>query len=183
MAQDTDQIRVAPNGNVYVAPVGTAAPVEPATAPSGTWVQLGLTNEDGVVFMDGKSITDIMVWQQFYAARKVVESKEASVAFQLAQWSPDTVKLAFGGGAVTATPGTNARYAPPAPEVIDERALMVDWQDGSIHYRIVIPRGMVTENVETTFKRTDAAWLPITFGVIGEAGVDPWYLLTDDPAF
>jgi hypothetical protein len=42
---------------------------------------------------------------------------------------------------------------------------------------------MITEGVETQLARNSAAELPITFGVLGEAGVAPFILRTNDPAW
>ncbi len=59
----------------------------------------------------------------------------------------------------------------------------IEWQDGTKIYRFVVPRGIVTDAVETNFRRGAAADLPITFGVMSETGAQPFYMLTNDPAF
>ena len=178
-----DQITVGANGRVYVAPVGTAAPASISAAPSATWDELGYINEDGVTFTDSKTIEPINVWQSFYPARRIMTAKDANAAFALMQWNGDTFPLAFGGGAITEDAAGEYRYTPPAPGAIDERAMIVEWEDGDKSYRLVIPRGMVTDDVETQLVRTEVGELPIVFGVNGDEGVDPWYLQTDDPAF
>ena len=184
--QNSNQIRVAPKGDVYVAPTSVTVPTDTASAWTG-WTRLGLVNAEGVTFTETKSMVDIRAWQMAYPARRVPETKEASIAFSLAQWSQDTVQLAFGGGTVTGTgPYT---YAPPAADVVDERALGIEWTDGASIYRIVVPRGIVSDDVETTFSRVDAAYLPIAFSVIGPSPdaeglkVNPWYLVTSDTLF
>jgi hypothetical protein len=181
MAQDTDQIRVGANGHIYVAAVGTAAPTDIATAWASGWYDLGYTDDDGVTLTDGREIEEIPVWQLLYPARRIVTGRNYTAAFNLRQWNKGTVQFAYGGGTVT-TSGGVYKFTPPAPEVIDERALGIEWADGSLTYRIIVPRGMVTEDVETKLVRSAAADLPITFSVLGEAGVDPWHLLTNDPA-
>ena len=184
MAKDTDEIVIGANGTVRVAPVGTSIPTTAGASFAGGWIDLGYTSEDGVTVTDSKDIEDIPVWQLFYPARRIVTSRDFTVAFVLRQWSTETVSLAFGGGDFTWVGAGQYKYEPPSPEMIDERSLAVDWQDGDKNYRLIIPKGMVTENVETNIVRTGAADLPITFGVIGtdDAGA-PWTLLTDDPAF
>lgn len=184
MAKEVDQIVVGANGSVHVAPVGTTQPATEIAAYAAGWVDLGYTNEDGVTPTDTKTIKDIMVWQLFYPARKIVTGRSFDVKFSLSQWSIDTVPLAFGGGEVEEVTTGHFKYTPPSPETIDERALGIDWIDGAKHYRLIIPRGMVSENVDTKLARDDAALLPITFSVIGDdAGGAPWYIFTDDPAF
>jgi hypothetical protein len=184
VAQDTDQIRVAANGHVYVAAVGTAAPTDVATAWASGWYDLGYVDDDGVTLTDGREMEEIPVWQLMYPARRIVTGRNYTAAFNLRQWNGGTVKFAYGGGIVAETsPGSGVyRFDPPAPEVIDERALGIEWADGSLIYRAIMPRGMVTEDVETKLVRSAAADLPISFSVLGEDGVQPWYLLTNDPA-
>jgi hypothetical protein len=182
MGKDVDEIVVGANGTVWTAPVGTAAPADEDAAPAAGWVDLGYVSEDGVTVTDAKTLEVISVWQLFYAARRIVTARELNLSFALRQWSKDTVPFAFGGGEITTPTAGHHKYTPPAPEDLDERALMIDWQDGTKHYRWVVLRGMVTDNVETNLTRTAAADLPITFGMNGSDTGDPWYLLTDDPA-
>lgn len=127
---------------------------------------------------------DIQAWQLFYPARKIVDQRTFKLVFDLLQWSKDTVKLAFGGGAITTTSGAgHFQYAPPDPSTLDTRALAIEWTDGSVHYRLIVPKGLVEDNVQSMLSRNEAAPLPIGFGVVGQAGVSPWYMLTDDPSF
>lgn len=183
MGNDADQITVGGNGRVKVAPVGTAAPASISVAASATWVDLGYLDPDGVTFTDGKTVEPIDVWQSFYPARRIVTEKVANASFNLRQWNADTVPFAFGGGSVTEDAPGEYRYTPPAPGTIDERAMLIEWEDGSKKYRLILPRGMVEEDVETQLTKANAADLPITFGILGTEGVDPWYTQTDDPAF
>ena len=183
MGKDVDEIVVGANGTVWVAPVGTTKPTTPVAAPAVGWVDLGFASEDGVTLTDSKTFETIPVWQLFYPARRIITERDLQIGFVARQWNPDTVALAFGGGEVTEPTSGVFKYEPPAPEFIDERAMMVDWVDGEKHYRLILPRGVATENVETNLVRSAAADLPITFGLLGDDGVAPWYLLTDDPIF
>lgn len=181
MAKDTDEIVVAANGTVWTAPVGTAAPVDEDDAPVG-WTDLGYTSEDGVTFNDSKTLEVIRVWQLFHAARRIVVERDTTVSFVLRQWSKDTVEFGLDATVTTVSAGHH-KAVPPAPETVGEKALMIDWQDGTKKYRLILPRGSSTEAVETNLVRTQAADLPIGFGVLGSDGVDAWTLLTNDPAF
>lgn len=182
MGLDADQIVVGANGDIYVAPVDTAAPATAADSWGAGWKNLGFATDDGVTITDGKNVEDLGVWQSFYPARRIVTAREFRVAFVLRQWEYDTVQFAFGGSIEVVSNG-QFKFVPPDPEDLDERALGVEWRDGSKTYRLIVPRGLVVEDVETQLVRTDAANLPITFGVLGEANTDPWYILTDDTAF
>ena len=185
MPKSTTQITVGANGSIFVAPVGTAAPSDIATAWAGTWVDLGYASPDGVTFTDSRTMERIAVWQLFYPGRFIITERDAMASFVLRQWSKDTVKLAFGGGTITTTAGPPAHYlyTPPSPEVIDERAIGIEWIDGTKIYRLVMPRVMVTDSVETKLARTSAADLPIKVGIMGTDGSSPWTLRTNDPSF
>lgn len=183
MANDADQIVVAANGTVYVAPVGTTAPTAPTGALNAAWKDLGFITEDGATFTDSKTVEDILAWQSFYPVRKIVSAKDASVSFSLRQWNGRTVSLAFGGGNTVDLGGGNFSYVPPAPEVIDERAMLIEWQDGDKNYRLILPKGLVTEAVETNLVRTGSAVLPITFSITPDTGDDPYTFLADDPGW
>lgn len=183
MGNSADEIRVAANGSVYVAEQGTTLPASIAAALDSAFINTGYTNEDGVVFLDGKTVEPINVWQSFYPPRLIVTEKEASATFALMQWDMENIKFAYGGGDVVEDSPGEYTYSPPAPGTIDERSMVIEWVDGAYTYRLIIPNGMVSDNVETNLVKTAASELPITFGVLGEDGVDPWYIQTDDPAF
>lgn len=183
MAQDTAQIRIAPQGDIYVAPVGTTDPADEDDAWPAGWVNLGLTTEEGVSLTDSKTITEIRSWQLFYAARRTVNARDFSIGFGLQQWNKTTLSLAFGGTTTTTPSPGHYKVAPPAPATIDYRKVGVEWQDGSYIYRLLMSKALNTENVQTMLRRSEESVLPITMGLVGVAGTDAWYLLTNDPAF
>lgn len=187
---DVDEVTVGANGKVYIAPVGTAAPGDPIIAPAAAWVDLGYTSEEGVGLNKGREVASIRAWQSFFDIRKIVTGESLRLTWQLQQWNDANVVLAFGGGAVTtvaAAAGPPAliqhyRYEPPLAGDLDERAGMVEWADGDKHYRLIVPRGMVGDAVETNLTKNAESRLPIAFDVLGTDGAVPWYLITDDPA-
>lgn len=180
---NADSIVVAGNGTVRVAPVGSTEPTTATGSPAAAWLDLGYVSEDGVTFTESKEIEDILAWQSFYPVRKIITGKEATLSFVLREWDERSIPLAFGGGTITAA-GAHWRYEPPDPATIDLRAMMVDWVDGIKNYRLIVPRGLVVEAVETNLTRTGAADLPITFAAIpASTSADAYILLTDAIAF
>jgi hypothetical protein len=182
MALDSSQLTVAGNGNVYVAPVGTTAPADVSAAWGAGWIELGYTTEDGVTFTDSKEIASIGAWQSTYPIDRRINTRDNTLSFSLMQWNDDNVKLSFGGGAVTTVSAGLFKYAPPAPEFVDYRAMGVEIRDGSVTTRFIVPKGLVTENVESNMTRSGAAVLPITFSVTSTGSGDPWSFITNDPA-
>jgi hypothetical protein len=183
MGKDVDEIVVGANGSFWIAPVGTAAPATPVAAPGAGWVDLGYTSEDGATVRDSKTLEVVNVWQLFYGARLIVTERDFNVSVALRQWNGDTFKTAMGGGEITEPAAGVFKYVPPDPEDAGEKAAMLDWADGSKHYRLVMPRGYGSESVESNIVRASAADLPYTHTVLGADSVTPWYMLTDDPAF
>lgn len=187
MAVDASEILVGANGSIHVAPTGSTLPSDSTTALDAAFVDLGYVNENGAAITDSKTMQSIMVWQSFYPARRIVTARDFTVTFALSQWNGDTLPLAFGGGSITEPDPTGApgeyKFTPPDPETNDERALVLEWQDGTKNYRLVVPVGQVTDAVNTSLVRTDNAELPITFAVNGSDGSDPYNFYTDDPAF
>jgi hypothetical protein len=181
--KNADEIVVGANGSIHTAPLGSTIPASIGTPLGPEWVELGYASEDGVTWVDGKSLESIRAWQSFYDLRRLVSSKEGSLAFQLMQWNGDTVELAFGGGAVTEPAPGDYRYVPPDPSEIDERMLCVEWVDGEDDFRLTFPKGMVSENVESNIVRTAAALLPITFALLGTEDLDAFILDTNSEAF
>ena len=64
-----------------------------------------------------------------------------------------------------------------------ERTVLVDWIDGSKNYRLVIPRCIQIEGVTTALQKGQEARLPLRLAILGGDAVDPFYILTNDPAF
>src|SRR2546427_11924833 len=124
-----DAIRLGANGQVRVAPAGTALPTDFTSAYGTGWIDLGRCDENGAQVTDSKTIVDIPVWQSFYPGRKIVTARAFEVVFTLRDWTRNSVSLAFGGGTWAMGTGADsaiATYTPPTPGSIDLRTLAVD---------------------------------------------------------
>jgi hypothetical protein len=180
MAIDGTEVRVAGAGHVYAAPASTALPtdLDPLAAD---WVDLGYVTEDGVGFTFGRETEAINAWQGS-KVRVVTTAEPASTNFALMQSNAETLKVAFGGGTVTADAGVYT-YEPPASGTNTERALVIEFNDGDINYRYCLARVELEGNIEFTLTKAGAVTYPVTFGVL-DNGDDPKYtIVTDDPAF
>lgn len=186
MAVDADAIVVGANGDLYVAPTGTTLPADSTTALDAAFDHVGYINEDGAQLSDAKTVQTVKAWQAFYAVRRIVTDRDFTVGIGLREWNAVTVPLAF-GGTITEPDPTGApgefKFTPPSPEDRDERAVVVEWQDGTKNYRLVIPAAETSDTVNTALLRTAPSDLPITLGVNATDGADPWNFFTDDPAW
>lgn len=182
MTQDATELVVAAGGGVYVADAGTAEPVLDDVL-TGTWAELGFITTDGVRPSATKDTEDIEAWQSFYPLRKLVTGIDLDIAFDLMQWNADTVPFAFGGGVIDEVETGIFRFTPADPGVLDERALVVRWQDGDTNGQLYVPRGVITGNSEFTLSKDANANLPVTYSATPASNSEKWLLQSDSEAW
>lgn len=170
---------------VYLAPVGSTVPTDPVTAPTAPWVNVGLTTPDSLAFNTEPEFEEVQSAQSDYPTRRFQTSDAAAIEVDLQQWNAHNFMAVYGGGTITevAGPPVHYKFTPPKVGERQETAGIVDVIDGTKHYRFVFPRCMQIEGVENQLQRTQEGRLPLRLAVLGGDETDPWYLLTDDPAF
>lgn len=183
MANDADNVIIGQTGQVWVAPVGTAMPVDTTTAMgtvNAAWKDLGFLSEDGVTFTPSIDTFQVNAWQaQGRPVRRGVASRDESLSFTMLEWKLDTLKIAFGGGEITEIGTTDVyKYTPVTGAAEVETALVVDWLDNAIGFRLLVPRATVTDLAEFQLVRTDAAGLNVTLGVVNDGSVDPFSIIS-----
>lgn len=182
--KNVNEVVIARSGTIWVADVGSTAPADEAASPSASWTDVGHVSEDGLKFRDGANKFTVGAWASQYPIVEDVDNREASFDFILRQWNAKTVVVAFGGGTVSTVTSGHYKYVPPAAsDGLAQWAFLVDWTKGAYKYRLVVPKSALADQVETQLVRNAAADLPLKFDVIGSDSADPYYVLTDDPAF
>ncbi len=179
---DATETLIAGNGQAYYAVVGTALPTTADTALNVAFVGLGFHTEEGVTVNRERSVVEHRAWQSAYPIRRTLESDDFQVQFSLLQWNEITVPFAYGGGTLVTVSAGQYRYDPPsASDALAEWSLIVDVVDGARKGRFVIPRGSVTDAVESSLTRTEMAPLPVTFKALEPAdGSLPWKFYSND---
>lgn len=179
---DAGETIVAGTGEVYVADTGTSLPALTSTDLDAVpaWFGLGYHSEDGVGLNFSPEFQRHNAWQ----ARKPIRINRVSdaliVTFGLLQWNEKSVPLAFGGGSIVPN-GGEYKYVPPAADDdLDERALVVDADDGDRRARVIIPRGAVTEALDVQLNAGAMSVLPISFEVLEYDGGDDFNILFGD---
>ncbi|MGY0485684.1 phage tail tube protein [Streptomyces sp. WG-D5] len=172
----SSQIRVAGTGKVLVAPYGASpavvGPIDTkASWPTG-WTELGYTSTDGVKLAKKDKIDQVDGWQSVSALRYIYSDRELTLKFQLMQFNKTTLPFFMGGGATAAVATTGAeagtfKYDLTSNPTADERQLGFEFTDSKggspVVYRLIVPRGQVTETEELSMTRTGALKLGITF--------------------
>ncbi len=183
MAREPEDIIVAGDGDVYVAPIGTPFPTFGDT-PAGPWVQLGYFTEEGLKLSFKRDSTKIMAWQSGDPVRIRTKQFAKSVGFTCQETNADTVALALGGGSwEEGTPGVYT-YTPPAESDTDERAVLAIVKDGDKTFWWEFPRAGNFAGVEINATRGKEQNLPIEMDVLAPSGGDdPYNIVTDDSTF
>ncbi|WP_353943386.1 phage tail protein [Streptomyces sp. HUAS MG91] len=171
----SSQIRVPGTGKVLVAQFNpttpAAAPVDTTVAWPAAWTELGYTSTDGVKLAKKDKIDQVDGWQSVSALRYIYSDRELTLKFQLMQFNKTTLPFFMGGGATgTATTPAEAgtyKYDLTTNPSADERSLGIEFTDvqngTAVVYRLIVPRGQVTETEEISMTRTGAMKLGVTF--------------------
>lgn len=182
MWNDANETWIGGNGQVYVAPVGTALPKDAKTKVASTYSGLGYHTEDGVKINQTIEVSEYGAWQSEDPIRRERKSSLFEVGFSLVQWNDATLPFAKGGGKIESLTENQFKYVPPTDEdALEEKALLVDVEDGQRKMRIFVPRGTVTDQGENLFNRDSMANLQVTFKALKPNDGGPsWYVVFDD---
>lgn len=182
---------VAQMARVWLAVPGTAAPAGPAVVMPEGWREVGLFTPDSLAWATDPAFEQIRSHQSMYPTRTIQTEDAATVSVDLQEWTGENFKAVYGGGtvetieAVTGPPAIplHYRFTPPAVGGRETVAACVEIIDGEKHYRRMIPLCEQNEGVEQSFEKTSESTLPLRLSILGSDIGEPWYDITDDPAF
>ena len=137
MALDSDNVRVAVTGAVYVGPTSSTAPSSSSSTLTG-FTDLGYVSADGITETIDKTTSQIRAWQGGALVREVVSEGTYSVTLTFIETNQDVLELYFGStltdGELDGDP-TNSG---------GRKSFVMDVVDGSIVERTYIPAGEIT---------------------------------------
>lgn len=166
-ARDVQELVVGGSGDLFYAPVGTPMPAGANDALNAAFYKAGYINEDGLSLRVAVEVNEQRVWQQKQPVRRELVDQTQSLTAALAQWNAETIKLAYGGGQVVQLGAAEWEYRfPSGDDALDERAVVAEVFDGADKIRLAFQRASITEPVETTFRRSEMALLPVTLSVL-----------------
>jgi hypothetical protein len=187
MALDAGDIRIAGMAHVYFGALGTAFPAFDIAPVDTDWTELGYVTTDGITLAFNREVTEIYAMQSLEPVRVVATKVPKTVGFAMMQEGRGQLILALGGGTFTESgvaPDVVYKYMPPAASVLDERAMIIEMEDGANKYRWYYKRTQNREGVEHKYVREDAATFPVTQQVLAPTDEsEPFYMETNDPAF
>ena len=182
MTLDPSAVTVAGTGAIYVAPEGTPMPTDLVVPMADPWLEIGYASEDGVTFKMSRDSQEINAWQSSDPVRVLTVNEPKTVTFELLQFDPDQIILAFRGGEFTKTgtsPDEIALFTPPGAGASDVRAMAIDAIDGDEQWRFCFQRVQISGDIEWQLVRSDAVRLPLEFGVLSS---EPWGAILSNSA-
>lgn len=165
---------------IYLAPIGTALPLDIDTPLSPAFEDVGWLNEDGITESATGSRSEIRGHQGGNVVRTRVEGGGTTIAFVALEDKPQTRSLRYNVKESTVTPGGARRESRGAGQRITARTAVIemfDADDVTVRERICIERLEVMPDGDRAFVNSDIAGFSLTGQVIGD-----YYTLTSGPA-
>lgn len=156
MALDSDNVRVAVSGAVYVAPTGTAAPTASDSTLNVAFVDLGYVSADGITESIDRTTNQIRAWQNGSLVREVTSEGTYSVSMTFIETSEAVLELYYGStqtaGEISIDPTSTG----------GRQSFVIDVVDGTNVERVYIPAGEITSVGERTLASGEAIGYQVT---------------------
>jgi len=163
MALDSDLVRVAVSGAVYVGPTDTAAPTDSGTALEDGFLDLGYVSSDGISESIDRTTAQIRAWQNGALVREVTSEGTYSVSLTFLETNQEVLELYFGSdvtsGVLNGDPTSSG----------GRKSFVIDVVDGAVIERTYIPQGEVTSVGERTLASGDAIGYNVTITAYADA--------------
>jgi hypothetical protein len=165
MALDSDNVRVAVSGAVYVAPVSNyTITATDSVLNTGSWTDLGYISADGIVENIDRTTNQIRAWQNGSLVREVTSEGTYSVELTFIETSEAVLELYYGtannGGAFDVDPTSTG----------GRKAFIIDVVDGATVERTYIPSGEITAVGQRTLASGEAIGYQVTITAYADAG-------------
>jgi hypothetical protein len=159
---DSDNVRVAVTGAVYVGATSAAAPTGSSSALTG-FTDLGYVSADGITETIDKTTSQIRAWQNGALVREVVSEGTYSVAMTFIETNQDVLELYFG------TTITDGELNGDPTLSGGRKSFVIDVVDGAIVERTYIPAGEITAVGERTLASGEAIGYAVTVTAYADA--------------
>lgn len=172
MALDSDNVRVAVSGAVYVAPTGTTAPTTSSSALDAAFVDLGYVSADGITENIDRTTNQIRAWQNGSLVREITSEGTYSVDLTFIETKEDVLELYYG-----ATNASGQFDIDPASSG-GRKSFVIDVVDGTAVERVYIPAGEITALGTRTLASGEAVGYQVTITAYADADsatVTKWF--------
>lgn len=169
---DADNIKIGVLGRAYLAPVGTAFPINPVEPWEVGWVDLGYMHPDGLEEALGEDRTEIPAWGAEAPVKTRVKSRDGSFKMTFLETTASILQLYYAvlAADMVSTPAEVLEEIPQflsfgtgqaSPTV--ERALGIDIIEGDEVERIMIARVDVSDRGNRKRSAEDSSSFELTF--------------------
>ena len=172
MALDSDLVRVAVTGAVYVAPTTTTGPTTSSSALDAGFIDLGYVSADGIAESIDRTTNQIRAWQNGSLVREVTSEGTYSVSMTFIETSEAVLELYYG------STNTAGQFDIDPTTTGGRKSFVIDVVDGSTVERIYIPAGEITSLGERTLASGEAVGYEVTITAYADAGsttVTKWF--------
>lgn len=172
MALDSDNVRVAVTGAVYVAPTGTTAPTTSSSSLDAAFTDLGYVSADGITENIDRTTNQIRAWQNGSLVREVTSEGTYSVDMTFIETNEAVLELYYG------TTNSSGQFDIDPTSSGGRQSFVIDVVDGSIVERIYIPAGEITSVGTRTLASGEAVGYQVTITAYADAGsttVTKWF--------
>lgn len=167
------EIRISENGSVFLASIGSEAPVDVTTELGAEWHNVGYIDEDsGVAISPDVSTEAVMKWQSKMPVKYYISEVALEVSFTMNQVNaPNTETYLFGAQWEDSPGGLSHMVVSSNITVGDlERAMVIEFTDDIDQItRFYFPRGIVVEREELTLSKSDVK-LGVTYHAMDNNG-------------
>lgn len=181
MSGTPENARIWSDGDVYVAPVGTTAPVNLATALNAAFDPLGLLGSEGLTENREQDTDDKWAWGGILVRTRKSKHKRTFKVVALED-NPVVFGLINPGSDVVTASGINTKTV--KVPTTDKRAFVFQMSDGDdVTRRRVVPVGEVTDVGETVYSEDGMAMVELTITAYPASDGTLYLDIDDDPAF
>lgn len=164
MALDSDNVRVAVTGAVYVAPTGTTGPTTSSSALDVGFVDLGYVSADGITENIDRTTNQIRAWQNGSLVREVTSEGTYSVDMTFIETNEAVLELYYG------TADSSGQFNIDPSSTGGRQSFVIDVVDGSSVERIYIPAGEITSVGTRTLASGEAVGYQVTITAYADTG-------------
>ena len=163
MALDSDNVRVAVTGAVYVAPTGTTSPSYADDTHDAAFTDLGYVSADGIVETIDRSTEQIRSWQDGSLVREITSEGTYSVELTFIETNQDVVELYYGATLASGSLDIDPRSSG------GRQSFVIDVIDGTAIERTYISSGEITSVGERTLASGEAIGYTVTITAYADA--------------
>lgn len=169
MANVADDVRVAVDGIVSSAPLGTALPATIDATLTG-FADVGYISDEGLTEANAKTTEKIRAWQKNAVVRTVVTEGETTFNFTMLQTTSETLAEYYGLEVADIDPVTGS-FVTSHGEEHPRKAYVFDILDGNQRIRKVLADGQVTETGDITYVTADVIAYEVTVTAYDNTGL------------